>query len=103
MALRILTLAEQPYVSGAAGVTTEVWTYLDQVLNNTLDGFSTGMAIGGRWGGAGGIIFGAVSQLVGLAIPCLMGGVLGLVSGVTLGYEATSQLLNDYREKFGTE
>ena len=42
-------------------------------------------------------------KLVGLAIPCLMGGVLGLVSGVTLGYEATSQLLNDYREKFGTE
>jgi len=101
--LRTLSFAEQQHVSGAAIITTDTWAYMDKVLTNTLDGISTGMAIGGKWGGAGGIIFGAISQLVGLVVPGIMGGVLGLVGGVTIGYEATGELLNDYREKFGTE
>lgn len=84
-------------------ITTDTWAYMDQVLSNTLDGMSTGMAIGGKWAGAGGFIFGAISQLVGIIVPAMMGGVLGFVGGVTIGYEATGQLLNDYREKFGTE
>ena len=84
-------------------ITTETWAYMDQVFSNTLDGISTGMAIGRKWGGAGGIIFGAVSQLVGLVVPGIMGGVLGFVGGITLGYDATGLLLKDYREKFGTE
>ncbi|MCT2420071.1 hypothetical protein N1689_19680 [Pantoea sp. XY16] len=100
--MRMLSINEFQYVSGAAVITTETWAYMDQVLSNTLDGASTGMAIGGKWGGAGGIIFGATSQLVGLIVPAIMGGILGMVSSITIGYEATGLLLNDYREKFGT-
>ena len=98
--MRSLSITEQQYVSGAA-ITKETWAYMDQLTMNVLDGMSTGMAIGGKWGGAGGFFFGAVSQLVGLIIPTMMGGALGLVGGIILGYEATGELLHDYRESFG--
>jgi hypothetical protein len=65
------------------------------------DGASTGMSNGGKWGGAGGFGFGALSQLVGLIVPTIMGGAPGFVSGIILGYDNTSALLADYRQQFG--
>jgi hypothetical protein len=100
--MRILSQDELQCVSGAAVIDMDTWKYMDQVLSNVLDGAATGMAIGGKWGGAGGIGFGALSQLVGIIVPAIMGGILGFVSSVTTGYEATGQLLSNYRETFGT-
>lgn len=99
--MRTLSIIELQQVSGASTITSETWAYMDKVLSNTLDGAATGMAIGGKWGGAGGFGFGALSQLVGLIVPTIMGGVLGMVSSLTIGYEATNLLLKDYRQQFG--
>ncbi|MGC0787560.1 hypothetical protein WKH27_19615 [Pantoea agglomerans] len=100
--MRELSTVEQQFVSGAA-ITMETWATMDQVLSNVLDGMSTGMALGGKLGGGGGFIFGALSQLVGIVVGPIMGGTLGLVSSLTIGYEETGLLLNDYRKAFGAE
>ncbi|UIL52626.1 MULTISPECIES: hypothetical protein [Pantoea] len=100
--MRDLSTTEMQFVSGAA-ITTETLTTMDQVLSNVLDGMSTGMTLGGKLGGGGGFIFGALSQLVGIMVGPVMGGALGLVSSLTIGYEQTGVLLNDYRTSFGAE
>lgn len=98
--MRELSTVEQQFVSGAA-ITMETWATMDQVLSNVLDGMSTGMTLGGKLGG--GFIFGALSQLVGIVVGPIMGGTLGLVSSLTIGYEQTGLLFNDYRKAFGAE
>lgn len=99
--MRELALNEMSAVSGAGTFTPEIFTRMDQIFSNCLDGMSTGMSIGGKYGGAGGFGFGALSQLVGLIVPTIMGGALGFVSGIILGYDNTSALLADYRHQFG--
>ncbi|WP_034917884.1 hypothetical protein [Erwinia sp. 9145] len=99
--MRDLSISELQYISGAGPITQPDFAYLDDLFLCMLDGMATGMAIGGKWGGAGGFIVGGISQLVGLIIPTIMGGALGLFSGLIIGKEATSQLLSDYRDKFG--
>lgn len=50
-----------------------------------IDGFQSGLMLGVQWGGAGGFIFGGMSQLwVGLLtvpIASLHGGILGFITG----------------------
>lgn len=65
------------------------------------DGASTGMSIGGKWGGAGGFGFGALSQLVGLIVPTAMGGIFGFVTGAMSDTQTVSTILSDYRHSFG--
>lgn len=97
--MRELASNEMSEVNGAGAM--EIFARMDQIFSNSLDGMATGMAIGGKYGGAGGFGFGALSQLVGLIVPTIMGGALGFVSGIILGYNSTSALLTDYRHKFG--
>ncbi|WP_312742131.1 MULTISPECIES: hypothetical protein [Enterobacteriaceae] len=100
--MRELALNEMSAVSGGvAAFSPEFFKRMDQIFSNSLDGMATGMSIGGKYGGAGGFGFGALSQLVGLIVPTIMGGTLGFVSGIILGYEKTTALLADYRQQFG--
>lgn len=50
---------------------------LSGMIVGAVDGAATSMAIGGKWGGAGGFGFGALSQLVGLIVPTAMGAIAG--------------------------
>ncbi|WP_238943802.1 hypothetical protein, partial [Pseudomonas sp. AFW1] len=62
---------------------------------------ATGMAIGGKWGGAGGFGFGALSQLVGLIVPTAMGAIAGGTVGLFTNAETAVGYLGQYRENFG--
>ncbi|WP_312742128.1 MULTISPECIES: hypothetical protein [Enterobacteriaceae] len=70
-------------------------------LYGLVDGAATGMAIGGKWGGAGGFGFGALSQLVGLIVPTIMGGFFGVVVGGITNTQTVSSIIADYRRTFG--
>ncbi|WDG77625.1 hypothetical protein PUP68_20030 [Pseudomonas chlororaphis] len=65
------------------------------------DGAAAGMAIGGKWGGAGGWGWGGLAQLFGLIIPTGMGAVTGGIGGLLFGQEYIKEVIADYRDKFG--
>lgn len=90
--MRTLNAVEFHKVSGGT------W---DGAIVGMFDGAATGMSIGGKWGGAGGWGFGALSQLVGLIIPTIMGGVTGFVIGAATNTATTNVIFADYRSKFG--
>ncbi|ADO11272.1 MULTISPECIES: DUF5862 family protein [Pantoea] len=90
--MRTLSYEETNAVSGAD---------LQGAVIGMVDGAATGMAIGGKWGGAGGFIVGGISQLFGLIIPTIMGGVAGLVIGAATDTASVQSLLADYRSTFG--
>ncbi|WDG77623.1 hypothetical protein PUP68_20040 [Pseudomonas chlororaphis] len=71
------------------------------MLTGFFDGASTGMAIGGKWGGAGGWGFGALAQLVGLIVPTAMGAVAGSAIGLLHDSATVAGLMADFRDKFG--
>ncbi|MDV6869486.1 hypothetical protein FA549_16725 [Pseudomonas aeruginosa] len=74
---------------------------LGDVYKRQVDGPATGMAIGGKWGGAGGFGFGALSQLVGLIVPTAMGAIAGGTVGLFTNAETAVGYLGQYRENFG--
>lgn len=90
--MRLLNTVEVHNVSGGT------W---DGAIVGMFDGAATGMSIGGKWGGAGGWGFGALSQLVGLIIPTIMGGVTGFVYGAVTDAASVVSFVADYRTKFG--
>ncbi|MGU2198175.1 DUF5862 family protein [Pseudomonas aeruginosa] len=71
------------------------------MIVGAVDGAATGMAIGGKWGGAGGFGFGALSQLVGLIVPTAMGAIAGGTVGLFTNAETAVGYLGQYRENFG--
>ncbi|UIL52627.1 MULTISPECIES: Blp family class II bacteriocin [Pantoea] len=71
-------------------------------LFGMMDGAATGMAIGGKWGTGGGWIVGAISQLVGIIVPPIMGGALGLVIGAATDVDTVREVVADYRATFGS-
>ncbi|BEL82574.1 hypothetical protein SM12BL3_38810 [Serratia marcescens] len=91
--MRELNVQEVEVVNGAT---------LDGAIWGVVDGAATGMAIGGKWGGAGGWGFGALSQLVGIIVPTAMGAVAGGVTGLLTDRETTADLMQNYRETFGS-
>lgn len=62
-----------------------------------LDGALTGLAIGGKWGGAGGFLFGGVAQLVGWVGSAIIGGAAGGAVGWIYGQPVVANLANSYR------
>lgn len=90
--MRTLSFEEMNAVSGAD---------LAGAVIGLVDGAATGMAIGGKWGGAGGFGFGALSQLVGLIVPTIMGATTGLIVGAATDTATVQGLLADYRATFG--
>ncbi|ORM54449.1 hypothetical protein HA41_05530 [Pantoea conspicua] len=70
-------------------------------LFGMMDGAATGMAIGGKWGTGGGWIIGGISQLVGIIVSPIMGGLLGLVVGAATDVDTVRELIADYRTIFG--
>lgn len=57
--------------------------------------------MGGKWGGAGGLLVGAISQLVGIIVPTAMGGLMGFIAGAATDAETVGALIANYRETFG--
>jgi len=86
---------QQNEIKNVSGATFEgaIW--------GLIDGAATGMAIGGKWGGAGGFGFGGLAQLVGLIIPTIMGGVAGAAVGAMTDETTIAALVKEYRETFG--
>ncbi|BEL82575.1 hypothetical protein SM12BL3_38820 [Serratia marcescens] len=90
--MRELNVQEVEVVNGAT---------LDGAIWGIVDGAATGMSIGGKWGGAGGWGFGALSQLVGIIVPTAMGAVAGGVTGLLTDRETAANMIQSYRETFG--
>ena len=90
--MRTLTIEEMNATSGGD---------LAGAIIGMFDGAATGMAIGGKWGGAGGFIVGGIAQLFGLIIPTIMGAGLGFVMGAATDSQTVLDLLADYRNQFG--
>lgn len=90
--MRTLTSTEITATSGAT---------VNGAIYGLFEGMASGMSIGGKWGGAGGWGFGAISQLVGLIVPTIMGGAYGFVVGAMYDEKTVSDLAADYRSKFG--
>ncbi|WP_312829421.1 DUF5862 family protein [Pantoea anthophila] len=90
--MRTLSCEEMNVVIGAD---------MEGAIIGLFDGAATGMAIGGKWGGAGGFIVGGISQLFGLIIPTIMGGLAGFVVGAITDTETIQNLLTEYRNAFG--
>lgn len=63
----------------------------------------TGMAIGGKYGGAGGWIVGGISQLFGIIVPTIMGFIVGFTGGLIYSKEEMNSVIADYRLRFGGE
>ncbi|MEB7540520.1 hypothetical protein NGC37_19640 [Pantoea anthophila] len=90
--MRMLSCEETDIVSGAN---------LEAAIIGLFDGASTGMAIGGKWGGAGGFIVGGIAQLFGLIIPTIMGGIAGFIGGAITDTETIMNVVAEYRNAFG--
>ncbi|WP_034917882.1 hypothetical protein [Erwinia sp. 9145] len=90
--MRNLSVVEVSAVSGGD---------LEGAIWGLFDGMATGMSIGGKWGGAGGFIVGGISQLFGLIIPTIMGGIAGFAIGAITDVSTVAALIADYRTQFG--
>jgi hypothetical protein len=64
----------------------------------SLEGIWTGMAIGGKWGGNGGWIMGAITQLLCLLVSPCLGGIHGFILGMFMDRTEIFLLINNYRK-----
>lgn len=68
-----------------------------------IDGAMTGMAIGGKFGGAGWWGFGSIAQLVGYAVTPFISGAAGAAIGFFYGRDAAADVIQNYRDTLGTK
>lgn len=90
--MKELTQHEVDLISGA-DIKGMIW--------GVMDGALTGIAIGGKWAGAGGIGFGAVAQLVGAIVGPIMGATASGIIGLMYGTETVAKFAAHYRETLG--
>lgn len=97
--MRELEINEIVTVSG--GLVTSPQEAFEGFMWGMIDGALTGMAIGGKFGGAGWWIAGSLAQLVGYSVTPFISGFLGAVAGALFGREAIAELAADFRNTVG--
>lgn len=97
--MRELKMTEISNVSGGSVSTFN--EFFEGMLWGLGDGAMTGMSIAGKFGGAGGWGFGALSQLVGYALTPIIGGLVGAIGGAIFGRDMIAETLADYRKTLG--
>ena len=98
--MRELNIIEMQVVSAAAGELTADQRFEGAVWG-FFDGISTGVAVGGKVSGAGGLVIGGINQAVSAVIGVVCGALFGAVGGFMVGREAIAETWHDYRATFG--
>lgn len=98
--MRELKTTEMEMVSG--GWSSSISDAFAGLFWGAGDGAMTGMTIAGKFAGAGGFGFGALSQLVGYAVTPVIGGIVGALGGFMFGEKAIADVLQNYRETAAT-
>lgn len=97
--MRELKTTEMEMVSG--GWSSSISDAIAGAIKGIGDGAMTGMAIAGKYAGAGGFGFGALSQLVGWAVTPFVGGAIAGIGGFMFGEKYITDLLKDMRDSVG--
>lgn len=72
------------------------------IIWSALQGGITGMLIGGKWSGAGGWGFGALTQIIGMIIPGSAGALFGLFGGMFYTKDYLDDIYANFRQYFGS-
>jgi hypothetical protein len=98
--MRELKITEMEMVSG--GWASSISDSVAGFFKGIGDGAMTGMSIAGKFGGAGGIGFGGLAQLVGWGVTPFVGAAIAAIGGAMFGEKYITDLLKDYRDSVGT-
>ncbi|CCA61409.1 hypothetical protein AV955_gp052 [Diadromus pulchellus ascovirus 4a] len=71
-------------------------------LWGAVDGFTTGMTLGGKWATQGGWLFGGITQLVGVTVIPFYGMLPAMVMGAITNKEEVTLVMSDYRYSIGS-